>query len=93
MLNSQMKTRDCLRKRLGAVLLGAGLIAGYVAGSGTSTLHAVRADVTEEPRRDAFKAGGVLNEPILRDISATLKRMETRLEQIEKNTAASAKNR
>lgn len=67
------------------VLGGVGL--GYLAGIANTPFSALRADVTEEPRREVFKAGGVLNEPVLREISATLKRIETQAERIEKNTA------
>ncbi len=75
-----------------SVLLFVGLIAGYLAGVGTGTSSFVLSDVTEEPRREAFKAGSVLNEPILREISATLKRIETKVEKVEKNMAAAKKN-
>lgn len=66
--------------------IGVGLLVGVLVGSTMNTSLQVRADVTELPRREAFKDGGVLNEAVLREISATLKRMETRLEQIQKNT-------
>lgn len=66
-------------------VLSIGLLVGYLAGVGTGPSSVVRSDITEEPRREAFKAGGVINEPILREISATLKRIETRVEKIEKN--------
>lgn len=76
------------RSRLRSVLLVlAGLGVGYLAGIAGSPFSALRADVTEEPRREAFKAGGVINEPVLREISATLKRIEAQAEKIEKNTS------
>lgn len=71
-------------------VLSLGLIVGYLAGVGTGPSSVVRSDVTEEPRREAFKAGGVLNEPVLREIAATLKRIESRVEKIEKNMAPAA---
>ena len=70
-----------------ALWIGVGLIIGCLVGLTSDASRQVRADVTESPRREAFKDGGVLNEGVLREISATLKRMETRLEHIEKNTA------
>ncbi len=75
-------------KYTGLLLSGLGL--GYLAGVASAPSTSARAEVTEEPRREAFKAGGVLNEPILREIAATLKRIETRVEKIEKNTAPAA---
>ena len=65
-------------------LLLCGLALGYVASLGLAPTSVVQAEVTEEPRREAFKAGGVLNEPVLREIAATLKRIETKLEKFEK---------
>ena len=81
--------RGASRTKSVLLLLG-GLGVGYLAGIAGSPFSALRADVTEEPRRDAFKAGGVLNEPVLREISATLKRIETQAERIEKNTSRRA---
>lgn len=76
------------RNRVRSVLLVlAGLGVGYLAGIAGSPFSSLRADVTEEPRRETFKAGGVINEPVLREISATLKRIEAQAEKIEKNTS------
>jgi len=69
-------------------LLVCGLVLGYALSQGTVSTSVVQAEVTEEPRRDAFKAGGVLNEPVLREIAATLKRIETKLEKFEKQVKA-----
>lgn len=70
--------------RFGSVwLILCGLIVGYLAG--VASAPSVSADITEEPRRETFKAGGLSNEPLLREISATLKRIEQRVERIEKN--------
>ena len=44
----------------------------------------VRADVTSEPPREQFKAGGERSEVVLREILAVLKKMDARLEHIEK---------
>jgi hypothetical protein len=72
------------RKSIAVLLLG--LVMGYLVGIGSPSA-VVLSDVTEEPRREAFKAGSVLNEPVLREMAATLKRIESRVEKIEKNTA------
>ena len=79
-------SRPSLRIRSLCLLLG-GIGLGYLAGIAAAPSASVRAEVTEEPRREAFKAGGVLNEPVLREIAATLKRIEARVDRIEKNTA------
>ncbi len=69
-------------------LVAGGVIVGYLAGLISSPALSVRAEVTETPRREAFKAAGAADEPILKEISATLKRIESRVERIERNTAA-----
>ena len=69
-------------------LLLFGLVLGYVASLGSVPTSVAQAEVTEAPRREAFKAGGVLNEPVLREIAATLKRIETKLEKFERNAKA-----
>lgn len=63
-----------------ALALGTGYIAGQ------SSLHTApaQADVTELPRREAFMAGGERSELVLREISATIKKMDGRLENIER---------
>ena len=78
--------RPLVRWQSLCLILG-GMCLGYLAGIAGAPSSTVRAEVSEEPRREAFKAGGVLNEPVLREIAATLKRIETRVENIEKNTA------
>jgi len=69
-----------------ARLAGVGLIlaAGYLAGQ---TAGPSRADVTELPRREAFLAGGERSEIVLRDVLTVLKRIDARLETIEKKVA------
>ena len=51
----------------------------------------VRADVTSEPPRDQFKAGGERSEIMLREILTVLKKMDARLEHIEKAAGDAAK--
>ncbi len=69
-------------RSISLLLVGMGL--GYLAGIAATSSATVHAEVTEEPRREAFKAGSVLNEPVLREIAATLVRIETRVERIER---------
>lgn len=79
---SNVGPRFVRMRSVGLLLVGLGL--GYLAGIAAAPSASARAEVTEEPRREAFKAGGVLNEPVLREINATLLRIETRVERIEK---------
>lgn len=85
MPDSQLGREANRMKTVSLLILGLGL--GYVAGIATGPSSSARAEVTEEPRREALKAGSVINEPILREIAATLKRIETGIDGIEKNTA------
>ena len=66
-------------------LLLCGLGLGYLASLGSVRMPTVQAEVTETPRREAFKAGDVLNKSVLREIAATLKRIEAKMEKVEKN--------
>lgn len=86
----QFLTKSVGESRRWGGVLSIGLIIGYLAGVGRGPSAVVRSDITEEPRREAFKAGAVLNEPILRDIAATLKRIESKVEKIEKNMTPAA---
>lgn len=74
-------------------LVAAGMLVGYLAGIASSGSAVVRADITEEPRREAFKPGALVNEPLLREIAGTLKKIEQRVERIEKNTTPPASNK
>ena len=82
-MNVANMTSQFIRLRsLHVLLLGLGV--GYLMGIAATPSTLVQAEVTEEPRREAFKAGGLGNEPILREIAATLVRIENRVERIEK---------
>lgn len=73
------------------VLLVLGLALGYLTGiSSSPNSTGARADVTEEPRREAFKPGDVVNQPVLREMAATLKRIEDQIVRIEKKIPSSA---
>lgn len=50
----------------------------------------VRADVRPHTSREQFKSGGARSEIVLREIHATLQRMEKRLEHIETIMAEAA---
>ena len=50
----------------------------------------VRADVRQSTSREQFKSGGARSEIVLREIHATLERMEKRLEHIETIMAEAA---
>jgi hypothetical protein len=67
--------------------LGLVLLAGYMAGQAGRASREVCADVTELPRREAFLAGGERSEIVLRDLLTVLKRIDSRLENIEKTVA------
>ena len=77
-----IKTRKLPTRTVFLLLVGIGL--GYIAGISSSRSTVAHADITEEPRREAFKAGSVINEPVLREIAATLLRIESKVERIEK---------
>ena len=51
----------------------------------------VRADITSDPPREQFKAGGERSEIVLKDILAVLKKIDARLEHIEKAAGDAAK--
>lgn len=64
-------------------LLTGGLLGYFVALYG-GMLPTVSADVRETPPRAAFQSGAERSETILREIAATLKTMDGRLERLEK---------
>lgn len=75
-------------KWLGGIVLA--LAAGYIAGQSSQSSGVLQADVSELPRREAFLAGGERSELVLREISATVKKMDTRLENIERTLSGKA---
>jgi hypothetical protein len=64
-------------------LVLAGIGVGFV-GSLAAPVVVVRGDVTEEPRREAFQPGALVNQTILKEMAATLKRIEDHVQEIEK---------
>lgn len=51
------------------------------------------AGVRTPPERTAFKSGSARSEAILREIADTLKRIDARIERLEKSQAAQLKKR
>ena len=66
------------------LLVLCGVAAGYVAGQSPRGFDAARAEVRETTQRATFLAGSERSEAVLREIASTLKRMDGRLERIEK---------
>lgn len=66
------------------VLVGLVLVcAGALAGSTAFPPMEARGEVRATPPPEAFKTGGQLSLPILRDIAATLHQMDARLSRLE----------
>ncbi|MCA9076292.1 MAG: hypothetical protein KDA93_14780 [Planctomycetaceae bacterium] len=63
--------------------IGLVLLAGYFMGRVTSGPSIAHADVRQTPRREAFQSGDELSVGVLKEISATLKRIDGRLERME----------
>ncbi len=69
------------------------LVALVACAIGFSTAHvlwerpSIGADVRQSEPREAFKSGGARSEAVLREISATLKKIDSRLERIERSAA------
>lgn len=69
--------------------LTAGLLAvGYCFGAAGGPPQPANAGVRESAPRKAFQSGGSRSEVVLKDISATLKRIEARVGAIEKSVTA-----
>ncbi|HET6424055.1 MAG TPA: hypothetical protein VFG20_10255 [Planctomycetaceae bacterium] len=60
------------------------LIAGYLVAQIDVVPNSVRAEVRETTPRAAFQAGSERSEAVLKEIAATLKTMDGRLERLEK---------
>ena len=65
--------------------LAIALTAGFLAGTAAGPPPAARADVRRTQPREAFQAGSERNESVLREIAATLNRIDSRVERIEKS--------
>ena len=64
------------------------LTVGLVFGSAARQPGVVQAEVRRTPSRPAFQSGSERSEIILREIASTLKRIEGRIERIERSVTA-----
>jgi hypothetical protein len=64
--------------------LGAGIAVVLLATSDPHWTTTAQGDVRETPRPEMFLSGGARSEVVLREISETLKRIDSRLERFEK---------
>ena len=80
LISSSMTTRNVLRSLL---LIGL----GYVVGVSSQPSLVLQADIRKTPPRPAFQSGSERSEPIMRDLSSTLKRIEASVARIDKTIA------
>ena len=66
------------------------IAAGFLAGSADRPGPRAVAEVRRTPPREAFQGGDERSEVVLREIAATLTRIESRVERIEKSLAKGA---
>jgi hypothetical protein len=57
--------------------------AGVIMGANVSTTKEAQAEVTGRPEPPAFQSGGQQSVPILREISGTLRQIDSRLARLE----------
>jgi predicted GNAT superfamily acetyltransferase len=81
MMDAAERTRG--RRGLRAAACGGLVVAAFVAGAALVGLGVARADVRESSSHEHFKSGGARSEIVLREIAATLKRIEARLERLD----------
>ncbi len=67
------------------------LAVGLALGSAARQPDVVQADVRGTPSRPAFQSGSERSEIILREIASTLKRIEGRIERIERSVSTKQK--
>ena len=67
------------------------LAIGYMFGSMSGVATPAHADIRKTPAREAFQSGGERSEVVLREIAGILKRMDKRLERIERAVTQSNK--
>jgi hypothetical protein len=70
--------------------LSIAIAAGFLAGSADRPGPQTMAEVRRTPPREAFQGGDERSEVVLREIAATLTRIESRVERIEKSLAKGA---
>jgi len=71
---------DMNRPRWQRLLVAAALVTGGAIGAANMSLNVAHGEVSATPDPPMFQAGGV---PILKDISATLRQMDSRLARLE----------
>ena len=77
-----------LRIWIGAALVG---IAAFILCGVCWSTASAQPDREEGPRKEAFRSGGARSEDVLKEIAGTLKRIDQRLERIEKVVVDGAK--
>ncbi len=66
------------------LLVLSGVVVGYVVGQARNDADFVWGEVRETTQRSTFQSGSERSEAVLREIAATLKTMDGRLQRIEK---------
>ncbi len=64
------------------------LMVGFLIANVERQPSTAQAEVRKTPSRTAFQSGAARSETLLREISATLKQIDTRLQRIERAAAA-----
>jgi hypothetical protein len=67
----------------GAIVGSVLVVAGIIAGSALSTSNVAWGEVRGTPPTQAFKSGGQLSLPLLKEIATTLHQIEARLARLE----------
>ena len=60
------------------------LAGGFLTGNSWRQPSVAHAEVRRKPPRETFQSGGARSEVVLREIAATLKRIDSRMERIER---------
>ena len=81
-------------KKLRRPMLMVGLLfIGFVIGRESKEPRVAGAQTRRSPARAAFLSGSERSEKVLREIASTLKRIEGRVDRIERSVTANVKNR
>lgn len=79
----------CVRRfGLASVLLATGFVAGVL----YQEQESARADIRKGPTREAFQSGGERSETQLKEISATLLRIEKKIADVERRMTGDNRN-
>ena len=94
MLEVLKKNRTGWQSRLRTLMVIAVVaFVSFAAGTSERASSSARADVRRSKPREAFLSGAGRSLVVLQEISATLKRMETRLDRIERSASELARQR